>query len=107
MSVLQGYTYGPINCGSCGSNYISIEETDEPDVVRLRCWSGCTTTAPRDHELVVKALGESSEGETSSIKCPAPGCNMSLDSDDLPGQIAHMQSQHPEIIASRQQESRL
>jgi hypothetical protein len=106
MPVLQGYTYGPINCGNCGSNYIAIEETYDPEVVILRCWSGCTATAPRDHELVVKALGKSNEDEASNIKCPAPGCDVSLDADDLPGQIAHVQSQHPEIIASRQQESR-
>lgn len=59
MSVLQGYTYGPINCGNCGSNYICIEETNDPSIVKLRCWNGCACTAPRDHELVQRALGES------------------------------------------------
>ncbi len=109
LAVLQGYTYGPINCGNCGGNYICIEETDDPAVVKLQCWEGHSATATRDHELIKQALGERVESVTqqdpSTIACPAPGCGVSLAKDDLRSQAVHMESRHPEIIAQRQRQA--
>lgn len=106
LAVLQGYTYGPISCGNCGSNYICIEETDDPAVVKLQCWEGHSAIAPRNHQQIKQALGEKVVGVTQqdpdTIVCPAPGCGVSLAREDLRAQAVHMETRHPDIIAERQ-----
>lgn len=58
MAILQGYKHGSINCGVCGTNYIKIETTSDPDVVLLSCWEAHSAKAPRSHPLIKQALGE-------------------------------------------------
>ena len=57
MTVLKGYSHIGIHCGSCGENYIAIESTDDPQVVKLRCWCGSTCEGPREDPRITAVLG--------------------------------------------------
>lgn len=57
MTVLRGYTNIGVYCGICGEDYIAIESTGDPEVVKLRCWCGSTCMGPRDDSRIVAALG--------------------------------------------------
>lgn len=69
MAILQGYKYGPINCGVCGTNYIKIESTSNPDVVLMTCWEGHTGDAPRSNAEIQQLIGAAKEA--SVIPDPA------------------------------------
>ncbi len=56
--VLRGYSNLPgINCGICGMNYMYIEATDDPKMVKVRCWCGSSSKGPIDHPTIQAALG--------------------------------------------------
>lgn len=56
MAVLRGYTYGPIHCGVCGTNYIMVEEGPTNGIVVLRCFEGHRAEAPNDDPVVKQLL---------------------------------------------------
>lgn len=39
------------------------------------------------------------------MPCPGKGCALVLPLDDLQGQMRHMMSEHPEIVAERRREA--
>jgi hypothetical protein len=41
------------------------------------------------------------DGPADEASSPCPGCGLELPEDDLAAQSAHMQTEHPEIIAER------
>jgi uncharacterized protein (DUF983 family) len=58
MAVLKGYSHIQMACEECGDNYIAIESTDDPNIVRLRCWCASTCLVPRGHPPIKRALGD-------------------------------------------------
>lgn len=58
MEVLKGYSLMRMTCEECGGNYIAIDSTDDPNVVKLRCWCGSTCLVPRMHPPIRQALKE-------------------------------------------------
>jgi len=56
--ILKGYGHiAGINCGVCGENYMSIEATDDPEVIKLVCWCGASAKGPIDNPSIQAALG--------------------------------------------------